>query len=100
MQDTLPNDGQIRQILFGQVGRTGCFKRTTLRKVPLEPGGIYLHATNLAGSAKLNGHPVVTRATAPFRFPTVTHIRCPTGHDEIVTMAKKHVAAGEYQRAI
>jgi hypothetical protein len=42
----------------------------------------------------------VSRAATAFGFPAVTHVRGSARHDEIVPMAKKHVAAREHATAV
>src|SRR3979411_2937890 len=55
---------------------------------------------NRARRAEFDNYPIVTWPTTSFRFPAVAHVRRSSRHDQIMTMAKKHVAAREYEPAI
>ena len=56
--------------------------------------------TNLSRLAELDDRPIVTWTTAPLCFPAVAHVRRSSGHDQVVTMTKEHVAAREHQAAV
>ena len=57
-------------------------------------------AVDLSGAAELDDGPVVAWATSPFCFPTVAHVCCAAGHDQVMTVTEEHVATGEYERAV
>ena len=99
-QHWLPNKLRILQILERYVDRIATLQRTTFGKISFEPGSVDLETPKVARLAEPNNRPIITRATASFGLPAVTHVQRPAGHDQVMTMTEEHVAAREHQPAI
>src|SRR5690349_23092000 len=54
----------------------------------------------MSWASELYDGPIVSGPATPFRFPSVTHIRRSSGHDQVVAVTKEHVAARKHERAV
>src|SRR5687768_16061462 len=93
-QNRFPGHVSFTQIFLRQIRGVNSLKRTTLGKIAFEVSGINFELTDLPRRAEFDDRPIVTRAAAALGFPTITHVGCATGHDQIVSMTKKHITAG------
>src|SRR6185369_9796228 len=55
---------------------------------------------NVSGMSEFDDGPIVPWTTTAFSFPTVAHVCCAAGHDQVVTMTEEHVATGKYEPAV
>src|SRR5256885_9200076 len=99
-QHWLPGKLRILQRFELSIGSMTTFERTTLGKISFEPGSVDLETPKVARSAEPNDRPIITRAAPSFGFPTITHIQRAARHNQVMTMAEKHVATREHQSAI
>src|SRR5690349_24220232 len=54
----------------------------------------------MSWASELYDGPIVSGPATPFRFPSVTHIRRSSGHDQVMPVTKEHVAARKHERAV
>src|SRR5213075_474846 len=92
-QHRFPDKFRILQILNWHAGSLASLKRTTFRKVSLEPGSIDFEPSNVSRPPKLHDCPIVSGSAPSFGFPAVAHVCSPPRHDQIMAVAKEHVAA-------
>src|SRR5207244_6877242 len=90
-QHYLPRHGGIgRNCLIYGIAR---FKDTTLGKVTFEIRRIDFETTDLPNGAQLDDNPVVAWPATAFCLPAIAHVHRAPRHDQIVSMAKEHIAA-------
>jgi len=89
-----------RRIVYRPFSNIAALKRTTIGKVTLEPGSVYLDPLNIANCAQLDDYPVKSRSAPSFRFPPSLMFKARPGIIRLLPVAKKHIAAGQYQSSI
>src|SRR6476620_9127202 len=85
-QHRFPDKCRILQTFNRLAGGVTSLKRTALRKISLEPGGIDFEPANIAGPSQLNDGPIVTGPAPALGFPAIAHIYRSPRHDQIVTV--------------
>ena len=95
-----PNKLRILQSFDGQLFGIAGLERATLGEVAFEVRRVYLEATYASRRAESDDRPIVPRPAAPFGFPAIAHVRGAARHNQIMTMAEKHIAARKHQPAI